>query len=126
MAIESKTIKAQVTLEIPEKRKAWWLKEVFEFSDTEMAHVLGISVETLRKWLMDEGDEHALESVRFHHLLDLTQLAKGVIRPDRLGHWVHRQNQAMGRLKPLNLLADAAGYDIVITVIEDLGGGISD
>jgi len=126
MATRLNTISTEVTLEIPEKHKARWLKEVFEFTDTEMAHVLGISVETLRKWLKDETDKHAMESARFHRLLNLTQLAKGVIRPNRLGHWVHRENQAMGRLVPLNLLADAAGYDIVAAVVEDIRAGISD
>jgi hypothetical protein len=115
-----------VTLEIPEKYKGRWLKDVFEFTDTEMAHVLGISVETLRKWLKDETDKRAAESARFQRLLNLTQLAKGVIRPGRLGHWVHHENRALGRLVPLNLLADPAGYEMVAAVVEDVRAGISD
>ena len=115
-----------ITLEIPEKQKARWLKDAFEFTDTEMAYLLGVSVETLRKWLKDENDTHAMESARFHRLLNLTQLAKGVIRPSRLGHWVHRENQALGRLVPLNLLADAAGYEMVSALVEDMRAGISD
>ena len=115
-----------VTLEAPGNYKTRWLKEVFEFTDTEMAYVLGISVETLRKWQKDENDTQARESVRFHRLLDLTQLAKGVIRPSRFGHWVHHENQALGRLAPLSLLADAAGYGMVSAVVEDLRSGISD
>jgi hypothetical protein len=91
-----------------------------------MAYVLGISVETLRKWQKDESDAQATESVRFHRLLNLTQLAKGVIRPSRLGHWVHHENQALGRLVPLSLLADAAGYGMVSAVVEDLRTGIPD
>ncbi len=91
-----------------------------------MAHVLRISVETLRKWLKDENDTHAMKVVRFHRLLNLTQLAKGVIRPSRLGHWVHHENQALGGVVPLNLLADAAGYEMVSAVVEDIRMGISD
>ncbi len=123
---QSNTITTEVTLEIPERHRALWLKQVFEFTDTEMAHVLGVSVETLRKWFKDETDKHAMQSVRFHRLLNLTQLAKGVIRPGRLGHWVHRENQAMGKLVPLNLLADAAGCEMVTAVVEDMRAGISD
>jgi len=74
-----------MTLEIPDNYKGRWLKDIFDFTDTEMAHVLGISVETVRKWLKDENDRHAMESARFHRLLNLTQLAKGVIRPGRMG-----------------------------------------
>jgi hypothetical protein len=91
-----------------------------------MAYMLGISVETLRKWQKDESDAQAAESVRFHRLPNLAQLAKGVIRPSRLGHRVHHENQALGRLVPLSLLADAAGYGIISAVVEDLRMGISD
>ncbi len=116
---------SSATLEIPDRQKCRWLKEVFEFTDTEMAHVLGISVETLRKWLKNEDDTHAMESIRFHRLLNLTQLAQGVIRPDRFGHWAHRENRALGRIIPLNLLADAAGYEMVSALVEDIRAGIS-
>lgn len=125
MATQLERLTSDTTLEIPDKQKCRWLKEVFEFTDTEMAHVLGISVETLRKWLKDEDDTHAMESIRFHRLLNLTQLAKGVIRPSRFGHWVHHENQALGRVVPLNLLADAAGYEMVSAVVEDIRAGIS-
>ncbi len=126
MSTQPSASASDITLEIPDKQKGRWLKELFEFTDTEMAHVLGISVETLRKWLKDETDTHAMESVRFHRLLNLTQLAKGVIRPNQLGHWVHHENQALGRLVPLNLLADAAGYRMVSAVVEDIRTGMSD
>jgi DNA-binding XRE family transcriptional regulator len=126
MATSTNTMASHITLEVPENHKLQWLKEVFEFTDTEMAYVLGISVETLRKWQKDESDAQATECVRFHRLLNLTQLAKGVIRPSRLGHWVHHENQALGRLVPLSLLADAAGYGMVSAVVEDLRTGIPD
>ncbi|MGH9455417.1 MAG: hypothetical protein ACRD2O_15760 [Terriglobia bacterium] len=126
MRAQLDTLVKETTLEIPERQRCRWLKEVLGLSDTEMAYLLGVSVETLRKWLRDENDVHAMESVRFHRLLNLTQLAKGVIRPDRLGHWVHHENLALGRLRPLNLLADPAGCDMVNSVLEDLRSGISD
>ena len=126
MAAQPDTTATSFSLEIPDKHKGRWLKDVYEFTDTEMAHVLGISVETLRKWLKDETDAHAMESVRFHRLLNLTQLAKGVIRPGRLGHWVRQENRALGRLVPLNLLGDAAGYEMVAAIVEDVRAGISD
>jgi Protein of unknown function (DUF2384) len=126
VAAHPKPIPSEATLQIPDLQKCRWLRQVLDFSDTEMAYVLGVSVETLRKWLKDPGDAHALESVRFHRLLSLTQLARGVIRPGRLGHWVHRQNQALGKLAPVGLLADAAGYEMVSAVVEDIRMGISD
>ncbi|MGA3210892.1 MAG: hypothetical protein ABSD20_06255 [Terriglobales bacterium] len=123
MASATKSVVGEAHWEVPRNYKAQWLKELFAFSDTEMAHVLGVSVETLRKWLREEEDRHALESVRFHRLLNLTQLAKGVIRPDRFGHWIHCDNEALAGIVPLNLLADAHGYEIVAGVVEDIRSG---
>jgi len=126
MGAQLETMVKDATLEIPERQRCRWLKEVLDLSDTEMAYILGVSVETLRKWLREGNDAHAMESVRFHRLLNLTQLAKGVIRPERLGHWVHHENRALGKVQPLNLLADAAGCEMVNTVLEDTRSGISD
>lgn len=126
MATPQQVVTSDITLEIPEKQKCAWLKEVFEFTDTEMAYVLGVSVETLRKWIREDDDLHALEAIRFHRLLNLTQLAKGVIRSDRLGHWFHHPNAALGKITPISLLADGAGYEMVSAVVEDLRMGISD
>ena len=126
MGAQLEAMVKDATLEIPERLRCRWLKDVLELSDTEMAYILGVSVETLRKWLREENDAHAMESVRFHRLLNVTQLAKGVIRPERLGHWVHHENRALGRVQPLNLLADAAGCEMVNTVLEDTRMGISD
>ncbi|MGH9429979.1 MAG: hypothetical protein ACRD3T_00390 [Terriglobia bacterium] len=126
MAPELETMVKEASLEIPDRQRCRCLKEILELSDTEMAYVLGVSVETLRNWLREENDAHAMESIRFHRLLNLTQLAKGVIRPDRLGHWVHHENRALGRVQPLNLLADAAGCEVVSTVLEDVRLGMPD
>lgn len=86
VATQPKTLTRDATLGIPDRQKGRWLKGILRFTDTEMAYVLGISVETLRKCLKDETDTQALDSVRFDRLLNLTRLARGVIRPERLGH----------------------------------------
>ena len=116
----------EVSMQIPAREKCRWIKELFDFKDAEMAHVLNISVETLRNWLKDPADAQAVDSVRFHRLLSLTQLAKGVIRPERLAQWLHTENKALGDFVPANLLVDPAGYRLVATLVEDLRSGISD
>ena len=116
----------EMTLDIPAKEKCRWIKDVLNLKDAEMAHLLNVSVETLRNWLKDSSDAMAVDSVRFHRLLSLTQLAKGVIRPQQMGHWLHAENKSLGDLVPANLLADPAGYRLVATLVEDLRTGISD
>jgi DNA-binding transcriptional regulator YiaG len=126
MATQVDRIRGEMTTELPEKSKCRWLKDILGLTDTEMAYTLGISVETLRKWLKDENDTHAMEAVRFHRLVKLTQMTKGVIRPSRLGHWIHHGNRALAGVAPLNLLADAAGCEMVTAVVEDVRMSISD
>ncbi len=116
----------EVNLDIPSKEKCRWVKNVLDLKDAEMAHLLNVSVETLRNWLKDADDTNAVDSVRFHRLLSLTQLAKGVIRPERVGHWLHTENKSLGDFVPANLLADPAGYRLVATLVEDMRSGISD
>jgi hypothetical protein len=126
MATQIDPISRETTTEIPKKYKCRWLKDILGLTDTEMAYALGISVETLRKWLKDESDAHAMEAVRFHRLLNLTQTTKGVIRASQLGHWIHQGNRALAGVAPLNLLVDAAGCEMVTAVLEDVRMAISD
>lgn len=116
----------EASLDIPAREKCRWIRAIFDFKDAEMAHVLNISVETLRNWLKDPSDAQAVDSVRFHRLLSLAQLAKGVIIPQRLGRWLHTENKALGDFVPANLLVDPAGYRLVATLVEDMRSGISD
>ena len=116
----------EIQMDLPARDKCRWLKELFDLKDAEMAHLLNISVETLRNWLKDPEDAQAVDSVRFHRLLSLSQLAKGIIRPQRIGHWLHAENKALGELVPANLLADPAGYRLVATLVEDMRTGIPD
>ena len=116
----------EISIEMPAKEKCRWIKALFDLKDAEMAHFLNISVETLRNWLKDPADSQAVDSVRFHRLMSLSQLAKGVIRPERMGHWLHTENKALGELIPATLLADPAGYRLVATLVEDMRTGIAD
>ena len=116
----------EVSMDIPAREKCRWIKEVLNLKDAEMTHLLNISVETLRNWMKDSGDTSAVESVRFHRLMSLTQLAKGVIKPEHLGAWLHAENKSLGDLVPANLLADPAGYRLVATLVEDIRTGIPD
>ena len=116
----------EILLDIPPKEKCRWIKAVFELKDAEMAHIMNISVETLRNWLKDPSDANAVDSVRFHRLLSLAQLAKGVIRPERMGHWLHTENKSLDNFVPANLLVDPAGYRLVATLVEDMRSGLPD
>jgi uncharacterized protein (DUF2384 family) len=120
------SIAVQASMDVPVREKCRWIKDLFDLKDVEMAHILNISVETLRNWLHDGRDTHAVDSVRFHRLLSLAQLAKGVIRAEKMGHWLHAENKALGDLVPAHLLANPAGYRLVAGVVEDLRSGISD
>jgi uncharacterized protein (DUF2384 family) len=126
MGAQLEAIAKGATLDISERFRCRWLKETLELSDREMAYILGVSVETLRNRLRDANDTHATESVRFHRLLNFTRLAKGVILPERLGHWIRHQNPALGKGQPLDLPADEAGCEMVSALLEDSRMGIPD
>src|SRR5262249_26083025 len=94
-----------------------------EFNDTELAHYLGISVERARQWIKDEADTHADESAKFHRLIQFIEAANGVIRVDRLGHWIHTPNKALNGIMPMTFLADPVARQIVLSLLDDLRTG---
>src|SRR5687768_14044435 len=110
-------------LQIPNRERARWLKTTFRFTDTEMAYLLNISIETLRLWLKDPQDKRVVESARFQRLVNIVQLAEGVIRSKELGNWLHAENKALGELVPAHLLANPAGFRLVSTLLEDIRTG---
>jgi hypothetical protein len=113
----------QEDVRVPMRYRTRWLKDALNLSDVEMALVLNVSVSTIRRWLNEYDDKCASGSDRFQRLLGLVELADGVIRPDRLGSWLHTENKALGELVPLHLMANPAGYRLVASVLEDLRTG---
>ena len=115
-----------VSLDVPIKEKCRWLKAILGLSDAEMAVTLNISPKTLSNWLKDPHDTSAKESLRFHRLLKLVSLAKGVVRPDRLANWMHEPNKALEEMVPAVHLGDERGYTLVAGVLEEARSGVTD
>ncbi len=112
-------VKERPTLEIPDKEKCRWLMETLGLEDSEMEQALDIDYSTLRRWRADETDRLALREVRFDRLLQLTRVAKGHIRPDKLAPWMRSPHPRLGGLTPAKILGDPRGLEMVRQALHD-------
>ncbi len=113
------TTAAAPSLEIPERGKSRWLMDILGLALAEMELALDIDRSTLRRWLDDESDKAALRDARFRRLLNLTQLAMGSIRPQKLREWMRRPNPRLSGLTPARILGDDAGLGKVEQALHD-------
>ena len=117
-------ITAEIKLQIPPRSKCRWMKAVLGLQEWEMMGALGgISSKTLANWLADHDDKAALKSVEFQRLLEITQLARGVIRPAHLPDWMHEPSEEFGGLAPIDMLMRPDTGERVIAVLRELKYG---
>lgn len=112
-------VKDRPTLEIPAKEKCRWLMEVLGLEDAELEQALDVDYSTLRRWLADPTDRLALREARFERLLQLTQVAKGRIRPDKMTSWMRSPHPRLGGLTPAKILGDPRGLELVRQALHD-------
>lgn len=113
------TVKEHPTLEIPAQEKCRWLIDILGLKDSEMEQALDIDYSTLRRWLGDETDRLALREARFDRLLQLTQIAKGHIRPDKMATWIRSPHPRLSGLTPAKILGDPRGLEMVRQALHD-------
>lgn len=112
-------VKDRPALVIPDKGKFEWLMDILGLDESEMAQALDIDYSTLRRWIADETDRLALREIRFDRLLQLTQIAKGHIRPDKMGIWMRSPNPRLNGLTPAKILGDPKGMELVRQALND-------
>ena len=115
---------AKISLEIPNREKCRWLKGVLGLQEWEMMGALGaISSKTLANWLANPEDGPAIRSAEFQNLLELTQLARGVIKAEHFAGWLHEPSDEFGGLSPGELLMRPETRPRVTAVLRDLKYG---
>lgn len=114
----------ELTLDIPEQGKCRWVQNVLGLSDPEMELALNItSYTTLRRWKADETDRDAMELKRFDKLLELTQLARGIMTVKDLQEWMDSPNEALGGTVPAKVVGDLKSLEMILGVLRDAKQG---
>ncbi|WP_373514638.1 antitoxin Xre/MbcA/ParS toxin-binding domain-containing protein [Persicitalea sp.] len=96
------------------------------FSENDWADFLDISTKSLHRY--KTSDDHyfkAIHSEKIIEVAEVTQVGLDVFgNMDKLKLWLNTPNFALGKLKPIELLKDSYGKELVINELTRINHGI--
>jgi len=96
------------------------------FTDTDWADFLDISTKSLHRY-KSSGDHYfkSIHSEKIIEMAEVTQVGLDVFgNIDKLKLWLNSPNYALGNLKPIELLKDSYGKELVISELTRINYGI--
>ena len=96
------------------------------FTDTDWADFLDISTKSLHRY-KSSGDHYfkSIHSEKIIEMAEVTQVGLDVFgNLDKLKLWLNTPNYALGKLKPIELLKDSYGKELVISELTRINHGI--
>lgn len=102
------------------------IREVTPFNDEDWASFLGISTKSLqRSKSKDNFVFKPIQSEKIFELAEVTNLGLEVFdSSDAFYAWLHTPSFALGKLKPLELLKDSYGKEMVVAELHKIDFGI--
>jgi putative toxin-antitoxin system antitoxin component (TIGR02293 family) len=102
------------------------IKESTPFSEEDWASFLGISTKSLQRNKVKENFIFkSLQSEKIFELAEVISLGKAVFEDeDKFYLWLNSPSFALGNLKPLELLKDSYGKEMVVSELNKIDYGI--
>ena len=95
------------------------------FSESDWATILELSTKTLNRYKMENRYFKTLHSEKIMELAEVTLEGLEVFGDtERFKQWLHTPNYALGNRKPLELLKDSYGKDLVMAELTHIDHGI--
>lgn len=102
------------------------IKDYTPFSESDWANFLDISTKSLQRY--KASAEHYFKSIHSEKIIEMAEVTKiGVDvfgNMDKLRLWLNTPNYALGKLKPIELLKDSYGKEMVISELIRINHGI--
>lgn len=91
-------------------RAAFQLAQRFKIPENKLATLIGITPRTLARYKKKHQPLQSISSDRLYRLARVIALAEEVLEEEATArNWLHRPNQALGGIAPLELLDTDAG-----------------
>lgn len=101
------------------------IKDVTPFSEADWAEFLNVSTKTLERYRKDSKQFKPLQSEKIIEMAEVTNVGKEVFGDtEKFKLWLETPNFALGNMKPLELLKDSYGKEMVIGELIRIGHGI--
>lgn len=96
------------------------------FSESDWANFLDISTKSLQRYRI--ASEHHFKPIHSEKIIEMAEVTKVGLDVfgdlDKLKLWLNTPNFALGKLKPIELLKDSYGKDLVISELTRINYGI--
>lgn len=101
------------------------IKNITPFSEGDWAAVLGISTKSLLRHKQASKQFKPLQSEKIIEMAEVTNVGKEVFGSmEKFKLWLGTPNFALGNLKPMELLKDSYGKELVISELSHINHGI--
>jgi putative toxin-antitoxin system antitoxin component (TIGR02293 family) len=102
------------------------IKKMVPFSDADWANYLNLSIKSLQRYKNEANFVFKpIHSEKILEIAEVTQLGLDVFdSSEQFSLWLHTPSFALGRMKPIELLQDSYGKELVIDAINKIDYGI--
>lgn len=101
------------------------IQRITPFTEQEWAAILELSTKTLNRYKMENRYFKTLHSEKIMELAEVTREGLEIFGSiDVFRQWLHTSNYALGNKKPLDLLKDSYGKELVLSELTHINHGI--
>jgi putative toxin-antitoxin system antitoxin component (TIGR02293 family) len=102
------------------------IQSMSPFSEQDWAEILQLSTKSLQRYKQEEGYRFKpLQSEKIIEMAEVTQIGLEFFGDmERFRLWLNTPNYAMGHIKPIELLRDSYGKELVVAALTRAGHGI--
>lgn len=102
------------------------IKDLAPFSDQDWSNFLDISLKSLQRYKIDT--EHIFKSIHSEKIIELaevTSVGQEVFDSnEKFAIWLNTPSHALGNMKPMELLSDSYGKEMVLNELNRIDQGI--
>lgn len=103
-----------------------WIQVYAPFSESDWADFLDISTKSLQRY--KAAPHHLFKPIHSEKIIEIAEVTKVGLEVwgdiEKLKHWLHTPNYAFGNLRPMELLKDSYGKDLVLGELTRISHGI--
>ena len=119
----TQTIQLAELASAPFKVQAATLRELFGFTKSEFANILGVSDKTVGRWEKDGADSspHTQNRQSIEALITIAESLGDLFEPDVIKVWVDRPNPSLGGERPRDYVKKPGGIFIIANLLGTVG-----
>lgn len=102
------------------------IQEITPFSEKEWADIFNISTKSLQRYSVEpDYNFKSIYSEKILEIAEVVHVGNDVFgNPDKFNLWLETPNYALGNMKPLELLKDSYGKELVLAELVRIEHGI--